>query len=457
MSDDFGRYQIGATSLRERMTTALSDDRLRGGVPFTVDRFGSHSGTALAEFDHVDDVDDEGADGLRHAARAVRQQVLARLPAVLERFADAATASGAHVYWASNAVEARDYVSRVVRAHDAERVVKSRSTVTEEIQLTRALETRGTEVVETDRGGWVVPNELVGPGRDRRRDLCPSAEVGITGADLAVAETGSLVLLTNEGTTRLVTSLPPVHVAMLGMERLAANWAQADLLLALLARTASGAPRLSSSSTILTGPRGTGELGGPDELHIVVLDNGRSRLLAGEHHEMLGCTHCGAYVDVRPIPRQVGGHAYLGKHQPEPSGAVFAPLLAPTDLAYGDAVLAPPFAPIDHGYGLTDAPPRRGTSLDTYPVAIPSQDLLLSSRRTRAPEIGGADRTAWRLWATAWSDPQRFAATTRAATWASLVAGLAGRLPVAGSWADERELPEPDAERFRDRWRKGLV
>ncbi|HEY3142188.1 MAG TPA: LutB/LldF family L-lactate oxidation iron-sulfur protein [Acidimicrobiales bacterium] len=467
----YARHQIVDTSLRSRMASALTDDRLRTNVARAVDRFTEHRSEALAELDD--------SDGLRHAARAVRQEVLADLPNLLERFADAATARGANLYWASTAVEARDYVARVVRSHDAERVVKSKSMVTEEIELTAALEARGTEVVETDLGEWIVqlagetpshiiapalhrdryqvqelfkeragassslgnePDELVRFARERLRDVFLNAQVGITGANLAVADTGSIVLVTNEGNGRLVTSLPPVHVVVLGMERLAANWHQADLLLALLARSATG-QRLSSYTTILNGPRGLGETDGPRELHIVVLDNGRSRLLASEHHEMLGCIRCGACLNVCPVYRQVGGHAY-GWVYPGPMGSVLTPLL-------GDAY--------PNAGELANASTLCGACMDACPVEIPLQDMLLAQRRHNTVDAGRGERTAWRLWAAAWSDSWRYNATTRAATWSRLATGLAGRLPVASAWASGRDIPKPASERFRDRWRKGLV
>jgi L-lactate dehydrogenase complex protein LldF len=273
------------------------------------------------------------------------------------------------------------------------------------------------------------------------REQFLGADMGITGANLAVAETGSIVLVTNEGNGRLVTSLPPVHVVVLGMERLTATWDQADLMLALLARSATG-QRLSSYTTVVTGPRAAHELDGPEELHIVVLDNGRSRILAGDQHEMLSCIRCGACLNVCPVYRQTGGHAY-GWVYPGPMGSVLTPLLA-ADMHPEAAELA-------------DASTLCGACMDACPVEIPLQDLLLSLRREKAQRAGRGERTAWRLWATAWSDSRRYSATTRAATWGRWVTRLAGRLPVASSWTAGRELPPVAPERFRDRWWKGQV
>ena len=468
------RFTLSGTTLRERMAAAVTDERLRGNVARAVDRFATHRAEGLGEL--VD------ADGLRHAARGVRNEVLAELPELLERFADRALARGTHVSWASTAAEARDYIARVVERHGATRVVKSKSMATEEIDLNATLIARGAEVVETDLGEWIVqladevpshiiapalhkdrqqihdlfvakaqappslgtkPDELVRFARERLREQFLGAEVGITGANLAVAETGSIVLVTNEGNGRLVTALPPVHIVVLGMERLAATWDQADLLLALLARSATG-QRLSSYTSVVTGPRADHEVDGPVELHVVVLDNGRSRMLAQpDVHEMLACIRCGACLNVCPVYRQTGGHAY-GWVYPGPMGSVLTPLMAPPEM-HSEAAELP------------NASTLCGACMDACPVELPLQDMLLALRREKAAEAGRGERAAWRLWATAWSDSRRYSATTRAATWGRWVTRVAGRLPVASSWTLGRELPAVAPERFRDRWWKGQV
>jgi L-lactate dehydrogenase complex protein LldF len=465
------RHTLAGTTLRQRTAEAVTDDRLRGNVARAVDRFTEHRLAGLAELGEPDE--------LRHAARGVRNQVLDDLPELLERFADRAMARGAHVCWATTGHDARNYITGVLRKHGATRVVKSKSMATEEIDLNQALEASGAEVVETDLGEWIVqlaeeapshiiapalhrdreqirdlfvarvdagrglgtrPDELVAFAREKLRTAFLDAQVGITGANLAVAETGSIVLVTNEGNGRLVTSLPPVHVVLLGMERLAATWDQADLLLSLLARSATG-QRLSSYTNIVTGPRQAGEIDGPDELHIVVLDNGRSAMLAGEQHEMLACIRCGACLNACPVYRQTGGHAY-GWVYPGPMGSVLTPLLAGSHPEAAE---------------LADASTLCGACMDACPVEIPLQDMLLSLRRQKASSAGRAERTAWHLWATAWSDPRRYSATTRAATWGRWATKLAGRLPVVSAWAEGREVPRPAAQRFRDQWREGQV
>ena len=406
----------------------------------------------------------------------MKQQVLADLPALLEQFADRVTAMGGNVCWAPTAEDARRYVVDVVRAAGATRVAKSKSMATEEIDLNPALEAAGAEVVETDLGEWIIqlagetpshiiapalhkdrhqikdlfvdtvaappsldtePTALVGFARKRLREVFLAAEVGITGANVAVADTGSIVLVTNEGNGRLVTALPRVHIAVLGMERLAADWAQADLLLALLARSATG-QRLSSYTNVVTGPSGADEIDGPDELHVVILDNGRSDLLGGEFHEMLDCIRCGACLNVCPVYRQTGGHAY-GWVYPGPMGAVLTPLLAARPARGG------------RGGGCVHA--VRGVHGRLPGARSRCRTCCCRCGAARPSRPARAERAAWRAWSAAWSDPRRYEATTRAATWGRWASDLAGRLPVGRDWAAGRAVPRPADERFRDRWR----
>lgn len=411
--------------LRARTTAAVGDRALHDRVGAAVDRFVAKRADGLAGL--------EDAEGLRTAARAVKANVLSRLPDLLEQFADRVLAQGGHVCWAATAGEANRYLTDLAVGAGG-RVVKSKSMATEEIGLNHALEAAGCEVTETDLGEWVIqlagerPSHIIIPAvhRDRhtirdvlveRAGVDPSAieatpesitevarmalrarfleaDVGITGANFAVAETGSIVLVTNEGNGRLVTALPPVQAVVLGMERLVADWAQLDLLVNLLARSASGQP-LSSYTSVATGPRRAGETDGPDEWHVVILDNGRSDLLAGEYHEMLGCIRCGACLNVCPVFRQTGGHAY-GSVYSGPMGAVLSPLL------------------FDGHDELSDASTLCGACMDACPVQIPLQDLLLALRRDRAAGAGRSERAAWQAWATAWSTERGYRVSTAA-------------------------------------------
>jgi L-lactate dehydrogenase complex protein LldF len=460
-------WPLGESTLRQRTATAVADPVLRSRLHKAVDRFGSHRAQGLAEL--------HDPDGLRRAARAVRGAVIGDLPELLERFADNVVAQGGHVHWAPDATDANAYIAGVAAAAGG-KVVKAKSMATEETGLNEALAEAGCSVVETDLGEWIVqlagekPSHIIAPAVHhdrhsirqvflqeagagpwleavpealnafaraelRRRFL--EADVGITGANFAVAQTGSIVLVTNEGNGRMVTSLPRVHVAVLGAERVVADWDQLDLLLTLLTRSATG-QRLTSYTSVVTGPRRAGEPDGPEELHVVILDNGRSDLLGTQFVEMLNCIRCGACLNTCPVYRQVGGHAY-GWVYSGPMGAVLTPLLAHEQPGAAE---------------VANASTLCGACMEACPVEIPLQDLLLAHRRDRAATAGARERAAWRTWSSLWSHPAGYEASTKAA---SLGRGLARHpmvVPGAGRWADGRSLPKPAAKRFRDRWRE---
>lgn len=466
-----GQHSLTGTTLRERTATAVADPVLRGRLHAAVDRFVTHRAEGMAEL--------EDPDGLRRAARAVKASIISQLPELLERFADNVIATGGHIHWSPDADDANAYIADVVgrvAGDRAGRVVKSKSMATEETGLTETLEAAGCEVVETDLGEWIVqladetPSHIIAPavhhdrysirevfraeaGADDSLEAVPErlnafargelrerfvrADVGITGVNFAVANTGSLVLVTNEGNGRMVTSLPRVHIAVLGAERVVETWDQLDLMLTLLTRSATG-QRLTSYTSIITGPRRAGEPDGPEELHVVVLDNGRSDLLGTEFQEMLHCIRCGACLNVCPVYRQVGGHAY-GWVYSGPMGAVLTPLLAAQHPEAGE---------------VANASTLCGACMDACPVQIPLQDLLLANRRTKAEHASTAERAGWRAWSEAWSRRVGYEATTRAAVWGRGLGRHANLLPGASRWTQGRTPPVPAAERFRDRWRR---
>ncbi len=458
-----GHHQLAGTTLRQRTATAVADPVLRSRVGRAVDRFAGHREVSLAAL--------EDADGLRHAGRALKAEILADLPAVLEQLADEAQARGVHVCWADSAAEANDYVARIAGGG---RVVKSKSMATEETGLNEALEAAGARVVETDLGEWIIqlagetPSHIIAPAlhHDRhsildvfeqraaavgvepepealnrfarselRREFL-AADVGITGVNFGVAESGSLVIVTNEGNGRLVSTLPRTHIAVMGMERVVRTWDEVDLFLTLLTRSATG-QALTSYTNIISGPRRAGEADGPDELHLVILDNGRSDLLATEFHEMLACIRCGACLNVCPVYRQTGGHAY-GWVYSGPMGAVLTPLLSSGQPEAAE---------------VADASTLCGACMQACPVEIPLQDMLLSLRRRKSADAGRAERALWRAWSEAWSRRAGYEATTKAATWGRGMVKHGGRLPVLQRWAAGRSTPVPATERFRDRWR----
>ena len=324
--------------LRARTQAALADPTLRLNLRAATDRLDALRGPAL---DQLAD-----ADALRSQARALRGRTIAQLPDLLETFVERLLDLGVHVHWADDAADAVACVTAVAQRRGVRTVVKSKSMAAEEIGLNAALESAGVDVVETDLGEWIIqvaqetPSHIIVPAIHKnraqiaqtlrrvadgnlsdvpselaafaRRTLRPAflrAEMGISGVNFGVASAGSLVLVTNEGNGRLVTAAPAIHVAVMGMERLVADFAELDVMLALLARSATG-QSLTAYTSLISGPRRPGEADGPDEVHVVILDNGRSAILGSELREILHCIRCGACLNVCPVYRQVGGHAY---------------------------------------------------------------------------------------------------------------------------------------------------
>ena len=240
-----------------------------------------------------------------------------------------------------------------------------------------------------------------------------------------------------------MTALPKVHVAVMGAERIVDTWDQADLLLGLLARSATG-QSLSTYTQVISGPGGDGDADGPDEFHLVILDNGRSDLAGTEFAEMLNCIRCGACLNVCPVYRQTGGHAY-GWVYSGPMGAVLTPLLG----AQGDED--------DDAAELANASTLCGACMDACPVQIPLQDLLLSLRRRRAETASRSERALWRAWAEAWSRPRVYRSATTLAIRSRRLAPVLRRLPGASTWTEGRTLPALPARSFTERWEAGDV
>jgi L-lactate dehydrogenase complex protein LldF len=396
-------------------------------------------------------------EDLRTRAQDAKMRVVDDLDAHLARFRAAAEEHGAHTFVARTATEANAYVVDVCRRRGARLVAKSKSMVTEEIGLNAALEAADARVVETDLGEYILqlagehPVHIVAPAiektaaevavllgeessdlesltaaaRSQLRETFLTAEVGVTGANFGVCETGSVCLVTNEGNGRLVSSLPPVHVVIMGMERLVENLDDLSVLLRLLARSATG-QKLTSYTTVITGPRREGETDGPEELHVVILDNGRSRLVGGRYREMLACIRCGACLNVCPVYRKTGGAAYSDVYC-GPMGNVLVPLLAG----------------LGRNCELPHASSLCGACLEACPVKIPLPELLLELRRDLVEQgvASRLERILFRLWSVAWSSPLGYRLST---TLARVAAPLAAR-----GWTAHRTLP-PLGRLYRD-------
>lgn len=402
-------------------------------------------------------------ESLRKEAAAIKRNALGRLPELWERFEVAAQARGAQVHWARDAAEHNAIVLRLLRAHGAERVVKSKSMLTEECGLNPHLEAHGVEIVDTDLGERIVqlrgepPSHIVMPAIHlRRREIgdlfartmgsepgCEDPEVltsvarrqlranflaaqaGITGVNFAVAETGGVVVCTNEGNADLGTVIPRLHIACVGLEKIVPEVADLPVFLRLLARSATG-QAITSYTSHFHGPQTPAH-----ELHIVVVDNGRSELLGREGlREALSCIRCGACLNTCPVYRRSGGHSYQAT-VPGPIGSVLEAGRAPED--HDD---------LPHACTLC------GSCTDVCPVRIPLHRQLLTLRaelRTRRPSP--SDHVA--LWALAgWvmSHPRLY----RLAGW--LVRGTLRVLPApwaAALGGPARTLPRAPRRSFR--------
>lgn len=463
-------HTSGATmkQFRERATIAIEDVRVQEALDSATGRFSSAREEALAELPQ--------AEALRDHLKAVRAATLAHLPRHLETFERNAQEAGAQVHWARDAAEACRIVTALAREHGVEVVAKSKSMTTEEIRLNDALEETGVRPVETDLGEWIVqlaqepPYHIIAPAIHKTRDQVaalfeaqsgaplPSDDIpqltaearrrlrqtflqagmGISGANIGVAESGSIILVTNEGNGRMVTSLPPVHVAVMGIEKIAPTWDDASAWLALLARSATGQP-LSIYTTVVTGPARTEDIDGPREVHIVLLDNGRSRLLGTKYEEVLQCLRCGACLNVCPVYRRAGGHAY-GSPYSGPIGAVISPLLFGLE-AYG---------------ALPQASSLCGACLDVCPVRIDLPRMLLA---LRADEVSQGVTSAGQKWAEGAAafvldhEPLlKVLRRTGARLQEPLSRGDHIQLPQALNPAGRRKLPALAEKSFREIW-----
>ena len=416
---------------------------------------------------------------MRDRARAIRHHTLANLDVYLGQFADAVEAAGGRVHFAADANEAVEHIARIAADNGVEKVIKSKSMVSEEIELNQALESRGHQVVETDLGEFIIqlagekPSHIIAPaihmtaadvGRlfERKLDVrftddhielneiarshlrreFLSADMGVSGVNFGVAESGSICIVTNEGNGRLTTTAPRIHVALMGMERLVPTQKDLAQMIEVLARSGTG-QRLSVYTNIVTGPRQPGDPDGPEQFHVVIVDNGRTRALAGGTAEILACIRCGACLNACPVYRAVGGHAY-GSVYPGPIGAVLTPALEGLD----------PWADLPFASTLC------GACRDVCPVRIDIPRMLLELRQAGVEE--GRSPFGWlkpglAAYTAVASRPPLWRSFLKLGGVVSRTIGRTGwirRLPFhASGWTDHRDLPSPAEKSFRDRWK----
>jgi L-lactate dehydrogenase complex protein LldF len=458
------RYNY-AGGFGERAAVSLAEPKLRSAIATSNDRAAANRLEALTSL--------KDSDALRDDAARLRDAVLARLDEHLERLADNWEARGGHIFFAGDAVEARDYICSLARRHSVRLAVKSKSMASEEIGLNHALVAEGVEPVETDLGEWIIqlagehPSHIVAPAahkskedvaqlfsdvarerlpveaptlagfaRERLREKFLNADMGISGVNFAVSSAGTICTVTNEGNARMCTSLPPIHVALMGMERVVSDWDELAVMLSLLARSATG-QKITQYTTLISGPRREDEVDGPDESHLVVLDNGRSGILGTRYQSALRCIRCGACLNVCPVFRQVGGHAYDPVYS-GPIGAVLNPLLHGSERA-GE---------------LAHASTLCGACTEACPVRIPLHDHLVRLRQDYAHDgAGRLEHLAYSSWSRAWSSAAGFGLFSSLNS--VLGAVLRGRftrrlpLPLLGRWTATRTPPDFPARSYR--------
>ncbi len=417
-------------------------------------------------------------DALRDRARAIKEATLQRLDYYLETLADNVEKLGGRVHWATTGDEAREIILRLCRDRGVKMVVKSKSMATEEIDLNEALEHAGVTPVETDLGEYIIqlagekpshiivpaihktkgqvadlfshalkgrfaadPEVLTAVARKELRQKFLQADMGITGANFAVADTGTIVLVTNEGNGRMVTSLPRVHVALMGIEKVIPSMTDLVVFLAILARSATG-QKLSVYTTLVRGPRQPGELDGPEEFHLILMDSGRSRQIAGELREALYCLRCGACLNVCPVYRQIGGHAY-GYTYPGPIGILLTAMLkgdrAVKDLAHASSLC--------------------GACHEVCPVRIDIPRMLVELRKNLDREriAPWAERMVFNASSRVLASPRLFklsAALGRIAQQPFVRNGRLRSLPLFfAKWTATRDLPLVARRTFTERWK----
>lgn len=447
---------------RRRAARSIADDRLQDSLESATDRFVHERLETLSTV--------PGVEQMRDHFKKIRAATIANLAAHLETFEENAVKAGAQLHWARTGEEAAQIVVDIAKTHRVDLVAKSKSMVTEEIELNSTLEEQGIMPVETDLGEWIIqlanerPSHIIAPAvhktkeqvadlfqahsglemsgdisaltaeaRRVLREKFLAAGMGISGGNIGVAETGSIVIVTNEGNGRMVTSLPPVHIIVMGVEKITPTWDEAAVWLSLLARSATGQP-LTIYTNVITGPARAEDVDGPREVHIILLDNNRSRLVGTKYEEILQCIRCGACLNICPVYREVGGHAY-GSPYSGPIGAVITPLL------YG----------LKDYNGLPQASSLCGACLDVCPARIDLPRMLLALREDEVDQkiVSGKDRLSERWAAWVLTNPKLFDGFLRLTRKLGLTKILQPFMKV--------KIPQLAERSFHALWRQGEV
>ncbi|MFB3902880.1 MAG: LutB/LldF family L-lactate oxidation iron-sulfur protein [Acidobacteriota bacterium] len=456
--------------IRPQIKSALADSQLQKNLRVTLSKTAMARQQAIAEVANWEE--------LRRHARQVKAHTMSRLGEYLERFEKNVIARGGNVVWANTGREALEFILQLALRKGIRKVVKSKSMLGEEIRLNEELERDGIEPIETDLGEYIVqlghehPSHIVMPALHKSKeqvaalfedklgmpptDDCEkitamarkvlrrhflSARMGISGVNFGVAETGTIVVVENEGNARLSVSVPEIHVAIMGLEKVIPRAVDLSVFLKLLTRNAT-AQKISTYVNLIDGKRRPGELDGPSEFHLVLVDNGRTRILADEYlRQTLYCIRCGACLDVCPVYQTIGGHAYHSTYQ-GPIGAILTPQL----LSPGDAP--------EHPF----ASSLCGACQEICPVKIEIPHILLKLREKvqdqKSARAGKLPLERWGLQVWSWimTSSSRYAFVNRLARSLARVFARKGHVPVPplSAWTRSRELPILAPRTFRE-------
>ena len=458
--------QVQSMFFERKASEKLNDPRLQANLKRLSSKFVNARATSILEL--------EDFEGTRSAAVEIRNRSIKNLDVWLELFEQKAVETGAKVLFARTPQEAAQLVVKIAKKHGVKSVIQSKSMVTEEMALNKALEAADVKVRETDLGEYILqindnerPSHIIAPvvhkdkeqvadlfekhhhlprktdiaemTREAREILRPqflAADMGVTGGNFIIADTGSVALVTNEGNEGMCTINPRVHVAITGVEKVVPTLEDFATLIRLLPRSATG-QSISNYVSLLTGPKREGDLDGPEHMYFVILDGGRTGLLGGEFEEMLRCIKCGACMNHCPVYQKIGGHAY-GWVYPGPMGSV----------------LTPSYTGIEKALDLPQAATLCGECHVVCPVKIPLPDLL---RKLREQQFSRGlrpwqEKAAFKVWAFVAQRPALYRLLSRigikAMAWWGKRKGGIHSLPGVTGWTDQRDFPVPTGETF---------
>ncbi|OUL95218.1 LutB/LldF family L-lactate oxidation iron-sulfur protein [Paraburkholderia hospita] len=459
--------QVQTMQFKARAGQKLADQRLQQNLTKLSTKFVSARASAMLAIDFP---------ATRAALKERRNRALENLDVWLETFEREATRRGVTVLFAETTQDAAKLVADIARKHDVKKVIKTKSMVSEEMRLNEVLGQMGVQSIETDLGEYILqindnepPSHIIAPvvhkdkeeiadlfakthqkprlteipdmTREAREVLRPhfmTADMGVTGGNFVIAETGSVALVTNEGNEGMCTVMPRVHVAVTGIEKVLPTLEDLATAMRLLPRSATGQD-VSNYFSVLTGPRRAGDQDGPEHMYVVLVDGGRTGLIGGDFQEMLRCIRCGACMNHCPVYQKVGGHTY-GWVYPGPMGSV----------------LTPSYVGIEKALDLPQAATLCGECNSVCPVSIPLSDLLrkLRERQVERHLRPWQERYGLAVWGYLAMHPTAYRLFTRVAV--RILEKMGGnrksiaKLPLGGGWTNTREMPAPVGRTFRE-------